>query len=107
MPELEELYAQLKEENVNLIGVGADSGESEEQLEKAKNILAGKGVTYINVSPNPEESFHQDFVSQISGYPTTYIVDGEGNIIGNPIIGNVVKQRDTIDKRIETIKNSK
>lgn len=35
MPELEELYHQLQERNINLIGVGTDSGEGEEQLETA------------------------------------------------------------------------
>ena len=54
MPELEELYHQLQERNINLIGVGTDSGEGEEQLETAQNILKEKGVTYVNISPDPE-----------------------------------------------------
>ena len=53
MPELEELYHQLQERNINLIGVGTDSGEGEEQLETAQNILKEKGVTYVNISPDP------------------------------------------------------
>ena len=44
MPELEELYHQLQKENINLIGVGVDSGEGEEQLATAQNILKEKGV---------------------------------------------------------------
>jgi len=46
MPELEELYHQFQEQNINLIGVGTDSGEGEEQLETAQNILKEKGVTF-------------------------------------------------------------
>ena len=76
MPELEELYHQLQERNINLIGVGTDSGEGEEQLETAQNILKEKGVTYVNISPDPEGEFYKDFVSEIFSYPTTYIVDG-------------------------------
>ena len=34
MPELEELYHQLQERNINLIGVGTDSGEGEEEAGK-------------------------------------------------------------------------
>ena len=100
MPELEELYHQLQERNINLIGVGTDSGEGEEQLETAQNILKEKGVTYVNISPDPEGEFYKDFVSEILSYPTTYIVDGEGNIIGAPIVGNVKKQIDTVNDRL-------
>ena len=103
MPELEELYHQLQERNINLIGVGTDSGEGEEQLETAQNILKEKGVTYVNISPDPEGEFYKDFVSEIFSYPTTYIVDGEGNIIGAPIVGNVKKQIDTVNERLELI----
>ena len=45
MPELEELYQDFKERNINLIGVGTDSGESREQLDTAREILKEKGVT--------------------------------------------------------------
>lgn len=104
MPELEEIYQGFQDQNVNLIGVGADSGESEEQLATAREILKEKGVTYPNISPNPEHDFYKDFISEITGYPTTYIVDGEGNIVGAPIIGNVKEQLETVQKRIDSIK---
>lgn len=104
MPELEELYQDLKEQNVNLIGVGVDSAESEEQLAAAREILKGKGVTYPNISPSPENDFYKDFVLKITGYPTTYIVDSEGNIVGAPIIGNVKDQEETLQKRLDNIK---
>ena len=101
MPELEEYYQAFKEENINLIGVASDSGESDEQLETAQDILEEKGVTYTNLSPNPENDLHQEFISQLAGYPTTYVVDGEGNIVGAPIIGNVKDQEDTLDARLK------
>lgn len=103
MPELEELYHQFRERNINLIGVGTDSGTDEEQLETARNILKEKGVTYVNLSPDPEGAFYQDFISKVFTYPTTYIVDSEGNIIGAPIAGNVKKQIDTVDERLALI----
>lgn len=103
MPELEELYQDWKEQNINLIGVGTDSGENEEALSTAQEILSEKGVTYVNISPNPENDFYKNFVSQIFGYPTTYIVDSEGNIIGAPIVGNVKSQMDTVEERLDLI----
>lgn len=101
MPELEELYQDFQKENINLIGVGTDSGESEEQLELAKSILEEKGVTYQNISPNPDNDFYKDFISEIAGYPTTYVVDKEGNIVGAPLIGNVKEQMDALQSRID------
>lgn len=65
------------------------------------DILEEKGVTYTNLSPNPENDLHQEFISQLAGYPTTYVVDGEGNIVGAPIIGNVKDQEDTLDARLK------
>ena len=107
MPELEEMYQEFQKDNINLIGVGADSGESEEQLELAKRILKEKGVTYQNISPNPEHDFYKDFIADITGYPTTYVVDSEGNIIGAPLIGNVKAQMQTLQNRIDQIRDRK
>lgn len=101
MPELEEYYQSFQEQNINLIGVASDSGESDEQLKTAQEILTEKGVTYTNLSPDPDNALYQDFISQLAGYPTTYVIDSEGNIVGAPIIGNVKAQKDTLNKRLE------
>lgn len=101
MPELEEYYQGFKEKNINLIGVASDSGESDDQLETAQGILEEKGVTYTNLSPSPENTLYLDFISQLAGYPTTYVVDSEGNIVGAPIIGNVKAQAETLEHRLE------
>ena len=101
MPQLEEMYQNLKAENINLIGVGTDSAESEENLEISRKILTEKGVTFQNISPDPENAFYQDFISEILGYPTTYVIDSEGNIVGAPIVGNVKAQEDTLNSRLE------
>lgn len=103
MPELEELYQDFQERNINLIGVGTDSGESDEQLETAREILREKGVTYTNISPDPEGGFYKDFIADIFTYPTTYIVDSEGNIVGADIVGNVKNQLDTVEARLDLI----
>ena len=107
MPELEEMYQEFQKDNINLIGVGADSGENEEQLELAKSILKEKDVTYQNISPDPENDFYKDFIADITGYPTTYVVDSEGNIVGAPLIGNVKDQMDTLQNRIDQIRDGK
>ena len=80
---------------------------SDEQLAAAREILAGKGVSYINISPSPENSFYKDFVADIFTFPTTYIVDREGNMIGAPLAGNVKGQLDAVESRLELILNEK
>ena len=89
------------------IVVGTDSGESREQMDTAREILKEKGVTYHNISPDPEGDFYKDFVADISTYPTTYIVDSEGNIVGADIVGNVKKQLDTVETRLALITGQK
>lgn len=103
MPELEEYYQNFKDKNINLIAVAASAGDSDEMLAGAKEILKEKGVTYTNIIPDINSSFYKDFISDITGYPITYIVDSEGNMVGAPLIGVVKNQEDTLMKRLELI----
>ena len=101
MPELEEYYNELLEENINLIGVAADSGESEEKFAFATKVLSEKGTTYMNISPDVNGTFYTEFLGTIPGYPTTFIVDSEGNIIGSSIVGNVKNQDEALRERLD------
>ena len=103
MPELEEYYQNFKDKNINLIGVAVSAGASDEEYQEAKRILKEKGVSYSNLIVNPESSFYQEFVKNITGYPTTYIVDKNGNMVGVPLIGVVSNQEDKLMKRIDGI----
>lgn len=103
MPELEEYYQNFKEKNVNLIAVAASAGDSDLLRDEAETILKEKGVTYTNIIPNIESDFYKDFVCEITGFPITYIVDSEGNMVGAPIIGVVKKQEETLMKRLDAI----
>lgn len=107
MPELETLYQELKDRGVNVIGIGADAGESEDKLEFARNILSEKGVTYLNIALDPDSDLYKVFLQDITGYPTTFVVDREGNIIGNSIVGNVKRQEDVLYKRLDLIQKEK
>lgn len=101
MPELEAYYQEFKEQNINLIGVGTDSCDSEESLALAKEILSEKGVTYQNIVPDVDSTFYKEFIAEIMSYPTTYVVDREGNIIGAPITGVVKNQDDLLRERLK------
>lgn len=101
MPELEEYYRSFKERNINLIAVAVSGGDSEEERARAEEILKEKSVTYQNIIPHVESAFYKDFIGNITGYPITYLVDGEGNMVGAPLVGVVKNQEDALMKRLD------
>lgn len=103
MPELEEYYQNFKGKNINMIAVAASAGDSNELREDAETILKEKGVTYTNIIPDIESSFYKDFIGEITGYPITYIVDSNGNMVGAPLIGVIKNQEDKLMKRLDEI----
>lgn len=66
-----------------------------------EEILRQKDVTYTNVIPDPESSFYRDFICELAGFLTTYIVDHEENMIGAPLVGVVQNQEDSLMNRLE------
>ena len=101
MPELEEYYQSFKDRNINLVAVAVSGGDSEEERARAEEILKEKGVTYQNIIPDIESEFYKDFIGNITGYPITYLVDSEGNMVGAPLIGVVKNQEDALMKRLD------
>lgn len=102
MPALEEFSKKLKEQGAELIGINAGTASDEKGLAEAKDILSKQGATYRNlILPNDHE-----YVRKIFSFPTTVIVDKNGNIIGDPIVGAIedVKKQAEILKVIEEIK---
>lgn len=108
MPALEKFNAKLREKGAELIGINVEVGESEEALATAKEILAKQGVTYRNlVIDNKQEA--RSYMANILGFPTTILVDKNGNIIGQPIMGSIEdeKKMDQILKMIDDLKAGK
>ena len=66
-------------------------------LADAKAVLEKKGVTYPNVYFNSDSEAGK-FVENIYAYPTTYVIDRNGNIVGDPIVGAV-----TSDSQMKTL----
>ena len=65
-------------------------------------MLAKKGATYQNVYFDSDGEAGK-FTSNIFAYPTTYVVDRSGNIVGEPIVGAITekKQAETLQKLID------
>ena len=103
LAELDALNKELAEKGGSLIGVNTFTLDGDEAaISEAKDVLAKKGATYQNVYFDSDGEAGK-FTTNIFAYPTTYVVDRSGNIVGEPIVGAVTekKQAETLQKLIE------
>ena len=103
LAELDALNKELAEKGGSLIGVNTFTLDGDEAaISEAKDVLAKKGATYQNVYFDSDGEAGK-FTANIFAYPTTYVVDRSGNIVGEPIVGAITekKQAETLQKLIE------
>ena len=103
LSELDALNKELAEKGGSLIGVNTFTLDGDETaISEAKDVLAKKGATYQNVYFNSDGEAGK-FTTNIFAYPTTYVVDRSGNIVGEPIVGAITekKQAETLQKLID------
>ena len=103
LSELDALNKELAKKGGALIGVNTFTLDGDEAaISEAKDVLAKKGVTYQNVYFDSDGEAGK-FTTNIFAYPTTYVVDRNGNIVGDPIVGAITekKQAETLQKLIE------
>ena len=103
LAELDALNEELAEKGGSLIGVNTFTLDGDEAaISEAKDVLAKKGATYQNVYFDSDGEAGK-FTTNIFAYPTTYVVDRSGNIVGEPIVGAITekKQAETLQKLIE------
>ena len=103
LAELDALNKELAEKGGSLIGVNTFTLDGDEAaISEAKDVLAKKGASYQNVYFDSDGEAGK-FTINIFAYPTTYVVDRSGNIVGEPIVGAITekKQAETLQKLIE------
>ena len=103
LSELDALNKKLAEKGGSLIGVNTFTLDGDETaISEAKVVLAKKGATYQNVYFDSDGEAGK-FTTNIFAYPTTYVVDRSGNIVGEPIVGAITekKQAETLQKLID------
>ena len=105
LSELDALNKELAEKGGSLIGVNTFTLDGDETaISEAKDVLAKKGATYQNVYFDSDGEAGK-FTTNIFAYPTTYVVDRSGNIVGEPIVGAITekKQAETLQKLIDQV----
>ena len=92
LAELDALNKELAEKGGSLIGVNTFTLDGDEAaISEAKDVLAKKGATYQNVYFDSDGEAGK-FTTNIFAYPTTYVVDRSGNIVGDPIVGAITEK---------------
>ena len=87
--ELDALNKELANKGGALIGINSFTLDGDEKaIAEAKEVLAKKGATYQNIYFGSGGDAGK-FVENVFAYPTTYVVDRSGNIVGEPIVGAV------------------
>ena len=75
---------------------------NKDEIADAKDVLSKKGVTYKNIWFKSDSEAGK-FTSNLFSFPTTYVIDQNGNIVGEPIVGAIssAEQRAALDKLID------
>ena len=93
LAELDALNKELAQKGGALIGVNTFTLDGNEvAISDAKDVLMKKGATYQNVY-FPSDGEAGKFTTNIFAYPTTYVVDRSGNIVGDPIVGAITEKK--------------
>ena len=103
LAELDALNKELTEKGGALIGVNTFTLDGDEAaISEAKDVLAKKGAAYQNVYFDSDGEAGK-FTANIFAYPTTYVIDRNGNIVGEPIVGAITEknQAETLQKLID------
>ena len=103
LAELDALNKELAEKGGALIGVNTFTLDGDKAaISEAKDVLAKKNATYQNVYFASDGEAGK-FTENIFAYPTTYVVDRNGNIVGEPIVGAITEknQAETLQKLID------
>ena len=101
--ELDALNKELADKGGALIGVNTFTLDGDEAaISEAKDVLAKKGATYQNVYFDSDGEAGK-FTANIFAYPTTYVIDRNGNIVGEPIVGAITEknQAETLQSLID------
>ena len=110
LADLDALNKRLAEKGGAVIGINSFTLDGDKAaIKDAKDILTKKGVSYKNVWFDSKSEAGK-FTSGLFSYPTTYVVDKNGNIVGDPIVGAITgkKQAEALEKLIDqAIANSK
>ena len=105
LSKLNELNDAIKEMGGEVIGINTETfDENKSAIKEAASILESQGVKYRNLSIDSTSDAGK-YASDIMAFPTTILVDRNGNIVGDPMLGGIDNQDnyDTLMKQIQSV----
>lgn len=106
MPELNKVSDELKKEDkVNFITLCTDAEYDDSTKEAFKRIINDNKPNYQALGVKNEGEIKK-YLDHVFAYPTTIIVDKNGKIVGDDVVGSIITE-DQISKIKENIKLAK
>ena len=105
LSKLNELNETLKEMGGEVVGINTDTLDNNEAgIKEAKEILKAQGVSYKNLTFDSNSTVGK-YYGNIMTFPTTVLVDKDGNIVGEPFMGGIDNQSnyDHLMKQIQSV----
>ena len=100
--ELDKVNKSVSEQGGEVIGINVETFDGNEQnIETAKQILEAKGASYRNIYFDSASDAGK-FSLGIMAFPTTYVIDKNGNIVGEPLLGGIDSE-ENLNKLLDTI----
>ena len=99
----------LKEMGGEVVGINTDTLDNNEAgIKEAKEILKAQGASYKNLTFNSNSTVGK-YAGNIMAFPTTVLVDKDGNIVGEPFMGGIDDQSnyDQLMKQIQSVLDQK
>ena len=105
LSKLNELNEKLKEMGGEVVGINTDTLDNNEAgIKEAKEILKAQGASYKNLTFDSNSTVGK-YAGNIMAFPTTVLVDKDGNIVGEPFVGGIDDQSnyDQLMKQIQSV----
>ena len=102
--ELQTEYAEMARRSVALNGLSRRIRIIEGDIKEAASVLESQGVKYRNLSIDSSSAAGK-YASEIMAFPTTILVDRNGNIVGEPMLGGIDNKDnyDALMKQIQSV----
>lgn len=101
LSEMNALNDRIKEQGGEVIGVNVGTLDgNKENIATAKQILETKGAKYRNIYFDSNSDAGK-FALGVTAFPTTYVIDRNGNIVGEALLGGIDN-----DDNLNTLQNT-
>lgn len=88
-----------------VVGINTETFDGNKTaIKEAASVLESQGVKYRNLSIDSSSAAGK-YASEIMAFPTTILVDRNGNIVGEPMLGGIDNQDnyDALMKQIQSV----